>query len=621
MAEPAQIQQPANQLSPVLDFSKWLAGQKTTEQGTQNQVTQGQTMPLELLIAQMSDPTNLSNLVASLFNAGASQVPVLTSQFANATGSRVTNNSMLSQSLAQLNTTLAQQIAQAAVQQQQAAATAAGKLGETNKTSSASKSGSSTTKPASTGKSLATTAGGLALGTGINKFGDILLKKAGLGSKSSTSNTTAKGSESNPPLVTQQSDAAPVDFNSPSTVIADTSTGFDDPSIMLADSTPSDIPVDGGGGEDIALDSGADTIPVDEGFFESLDLSDFDFGDFGMANGGKVPGVILVHTGMPPELPQRTISNRPPFNYRNGGRVRAGYANGGMIRRDAYADGGTVAPLPRRNVPNMGTAGVSPGGVPAINLAMLPLLDGMVPNASSRAVKPGTGVGEVVSGEGGGDSSPAGPATNTDAPPPGFGMALSLGAQLAGLSVPGLGLGIAALMALARNQAQNASQAVDTSLGEAVALSRERDGPEIGFEEDIANEENNEAIDEGFAEGEGWSADDGYSDSSDDGSGASSGSDDGGDDGSGASGGGDDGGDDGDGGSGGGDGGDGGGGGGEADGGLIKATSRKALSGVDKQPIMATPGEYMLPIDVVNYIGKDVLDDLVNLVHVPVVTR
>lgn len=142
-------------LPAMLDLLKYAGGTKTTqsEGGTQTTTsaqdqtatTQGQTGPLEEILAQLTGAGNLENLVASLFAQGAQQVPTLATAYANSTGTRVSNNSMLSSSLAQLNQTLAQSIANAIVQQQQTAVTAAGKLAETNKTQATKSTGTQET--------------------------------------------------------------------------------------------------------------------------------------------------------------------------------------------------------------------------------------------------------------------------------------------------------------------------------------------------------------------------------------------------------------------------------------------------------------------------------------------
>jgi len=154
-ATPIQYQSP---LPGILDLVKYGVGSKTTETAR----TTGDTDALSRLLSTLN-PENLQALVANLFAQGAAQVPGLTSQYANATGTRVTNNSMLGSSLAQLNQTLAQSIAQAAVQQQQVAGQVAGKISDTNKTTTAEK----TTSPGKPGAVLLPTLAGF----GLNRLG------------------------------------------------------------------------------------------------------------------------------------------------------------------------------------------------------------------------------------------------------------------------------------------------------------------------------------------------------------------------------------------------------------------------------------------------------------------
>ena len=166
MPEPINYQ---SALPAILEAGKYLAGSKTDTK----QTTTAQTQPLEQLLGGMN-PQALEALVASLFSQGAAQVPGLTSQFANATGSRVTNNSMLAQSLAQLNQSLAQSIANAAVQQQQTAVQGATGLANATKATSQQQR----TAPGSLGRAAAPTV----IGFGLNRVGKMLdANKAGVG--------------------------------------------------------------------------------------------------------------------------------------------------------------------------------------------------------------------------------------------------------------------------------------------------------------------------------------------------------------------------------------------------------------------------------------------------------
>lgn len=141
-------------LPSIFDVGKYLAGSRSTEETR----TTGDTDALSRILSTL-DPVALEALVANLFSQGAAQVPGLTAQYANATGSRVNNNSMLGQSLAQLNQTLAQSISQAVVQQQGLQVQAAGKIADTNRLQTATKA----TKPGSLGRTLAPTVAGFAL--------------------------------------------------------------------------------------------------------------------------------------------------------------------------------------------------------------------------------------------------------------------------------------------------------------------------------------------------------------------------------------------------------------------------------------------------------------------------
>lgn len=149
----------------IIDLGKYLVGSKTSE----TTKTAGQTDELSKILSTLN-PQALEALVANLFSQGAAQVPGLTAQFAGATGTRTTGNSMLGQSLAMLNQTLAQSIAQAALQQQQIAVQAAGKIADVNKTQSASR----TTGPGSMSKGLARAVTPTLVGFGLNRVGKAM---------------------------------------------------------------------------------------------------------------------------------------------------------------------------------------------------------------------------------------------------------------------------------------------------------------------------------------------------------------------------------------------------------------------------------------------------------------
>lgn len=69
-------------------------------------------------------------------------------------------------------------------------------------------------------------------------------------------------------------------------------------------------------------------------------------------------------------------------------------------------------------------------------------------------------------------------------------------------------------------------------------------------------------------------------------------------------------------------GGDGGGdGGGEFDGGIQDAANTKESSGIDKKLIHVTPGEAVLPVDTVQALGEDFIDQLIAATHTPLKRR
>lgn len=151
-------------LPAIAQFLQTLIGQqvKETSSGTKGEAgtsttsISGDRAALDALLQKFMNPdqAGLENLVQMLFQDAAAKVPELTTQFANATGTRVTNNSMLASSMAKMNTDLTRTIAQQVLQQQQqnmANATAvAGKIADTTKTQTTSDN--KTTSTASTGE-------------------------------------------------------------------------------------------------------------------------------------------------------------------------------------------------------------------------------------------------------------------------------------------------------------------------------------------------------------------------------------------------------------------------------------------------------------------------------------
>lgn len=168
----------------------------TTASTSERSTTSANVDPLVALLAQMQGqtPQALEALVGQLFAQGAAKVPELTAQFANATGTRPSNNTMLAQSLAGLNSNLAQTIAQYAVQQQnvnnQIAATAGGKIVDATK-STATDSNKSVTE--NSGINLKNNPA-LSMGLPLSLLGGFLLNKYG---KSQSSGDPGSGPAGN----------------------------------------------------------------------------------------------------------------------------------------------------------------------------------------------------------------------------------------------------------------------------------------------------------------------------------------------------------------------------------------------------------------------------------------
>lgn len=610
----AGIQLPASPIGPLLDIFKYLGGTKGTSAGTESGsgvTTQtGETGPLEAILAQLSDPNNLANLVSNLFSQGAAQVPGLTTQFANATGSRVSNNSMLSQSLAALNQNIAQSISQAVVQQQQTAATAAGKLAEVNKTGTTTQNKTAAQTTTQAPGSLSTAAGGagaaLLAGTLLNKlgkktgiFGDDPAKTA---SVSATPADTAdvqnfgypSGLATAPNAVDQAAFANAGNFAGDAAPIANTVDATNSGAIDAG------TEVDTGGlASDASSIANSDTLDIVPSATDEF-ANDFS-GLF--VDGGNVGGTVNR------QIPVRILASKPPYG---------------------YADGGNVV----RNVPQMGApAGGAPVS-PAINFVLSPdpaQLSGGATGATAALKKRGSdGVNVTASGpaEGGTLVSPGGgePAANavgegTNSPGVGIGGALGIAAAaLSGLGIAGIGL--ATGKAVAVNQVAQALAGVDgvnTAAGLAVSADSDANaansagiasaeaggfdvgngtGEPIGADAPAATDAGNAGIGATADAGAATGANGDGTSSSGDGGGAG----------------------------GGGDGGEADGGpiggkkkrGAYADGGRIKPQSKHDLMGIDRQSIKVTPGEYMLPIDTTNFVGRELLDDLVALTHTTV---
>lgn len=129
--------------------------EKNTTTGTAN------TGPLEQIFGQQqasSTPEGMAALITQLFQQGAQAVPALTGAYANATGSRSSNNSGLALSLAELNKTIAGQAAGLVGEQQARAAQTAGAIANATRGTS-----TTATRGADPTTSLLTGLGGTAL--------------------------------------------------------------------------------------------------------------------------------------------------------------------------------------------------------------------------------------------------------------------------------------------------------------------------------------------------------------------------------------------------------------------------------------------------------------------------
>lgn len=633
----------------IMDMLKYITGekQKGSESGTVNSTQTGQTGPLEAILAQMTDPAGLQNLVSSLFAQGAAQVPGLTSQYANATGTRVSNNTMLGSSLAQLNQTIAQSIAQAIVQQQQAAAGAAGKLADTNKATAQTKSGTNTVvkspgNPAAGILSSLAVAGG---GKVLNEIGKKQSPTAAMGVPSQPINVgdqqfpdfpTIENSITNPQIFSDLPLADGQDFGVGNAV---------DSGITLSN-VGSDFDTSAVG--DVAGAADYTNDFTDLGSFDGV--GDIDFSSF-FADGGRAafPNIKRTH----------------------------GYEDGGVVMPDKYADGGGVV----RNKPNMGNS------VPVLPIKTLTFADGM-----SNAANQGSGApAKKPRNSGAPDPSSSGAGAGQAGTAAGFGtngsvgMSSSLASALASAAIAGIATAnpAVAVAAAARSLAvSNLVESLTTAKGDdqgvnsvapdtgddvggtsaAMGMSATGDFSAAGFSAtgDFGASPSGMSASGGTGfgvggtnEGSGYSGDSGMGSTGDASASGDMGGGYGGGDFGGASGdSGTAGGDSGSGGDGGGDGGSGGGDGGGgsfADGGRANVNGKKVpnngkrnsshggtgtvrgakddgedgdgfISGIDVTdsiPVMVSNGEYIIPEDVVSVIGRDVLDDLLAGLHTP----
>jgi hypothetical protein len=646
-------------------------GSSTSGNATTN--TTGQTDPLMALFMQSMDPNNLSNLVSNLFAQGAAQVPGLTAQFANATGTRVDNNTMLAQSLAMLNQNLAQSIAQAQVQQQaNVSVPAATQIAKSNTTqnqqqvqaTTQNKTSTSTTSPGNLKSAVGTGAAAAGAGFLLNKFGDSILGK---GKGAPGANTAAV--PVTPNLAATDYGIAPAqDFGNEAPLAGGT---FVPASTNLGSNVVDVNPISDGGGVDAAVpldvgapDAGSDVVDfgpdasdasIDAGVAQdvsdSFDSSEFDFSDF-FADGG-------------------TVGLARPSNSRIIIRGKNSYADGGEIDGMTTQPSGTtaVAPVPR-NLPNFGprllptTTGAmnviphleqSPDPITTKAITVNPVAAGVGRNRNvltkSGTVDAGTVDGTDADSPDSAAGNPGGTTAGSSLGAVG-GMSGALGAALGGLT-GGLSAAVSmGLAAAAKGAVTNAiaasltgttsannsaatdvagalgqANASDISAGFTGASGLSGTSTSVASADDVSGTASPSSVGMGSEEGSGFtgSAQEGATssttglggtessspDSSDSSSPDSADSSD-----SSSSGASDTGGGDSDGGGGDGGGGD---GGGEADGGLLKAR-KKSDYGIDKMKINAMPGEYVLPVDVVDYIGKENIDDLVNLLHAPIRT-
>lgn len=520
----------------LVDLFKYFAGTQTSGSTSGTVSQQGQTAALEALIAQMADPASLENLVSSLFQKGAAQVPELTKQFANATGTRTTGNNMLGLSLAELNQSLAQAIAQAAVTQTNNAAQAAAKLGEINKVQNTSgqqqqKTGAA---PGAAAKGLLT----IGAGYGLNKLGK------------SSDNTAATGATSPTTPILSGTGVGP---SAPIDVVSGVQAGLN-PGVEVG--TTSAFPTIESFNIDIPTidfsspaQSFGSNVGGDFGAGDFGSGAEFDFDYFGFADGGLVaedprrrrtaPAFFnSVRPGAPAALDFEGIGARnsqiPPIIVINSG-GGGGTENTGSVDSESTGTGDSTSATTDSpgNVNAQGslasglTAGVLSGNpitglvVGLGNFFMKGLIDAIF---SPPAATPEATVGEEV-----------GPPTDTpDAMAGGLGAPDSMGAPSASDETGNTG----------EASGTDSSSSSDAGAGTGADSS---------------------ASDAGFADGGVVPTKKKK----------------------------------------------------YADGGEIKAQDKKHTQGIDLIPIKATAGEYVLPVDTVELIGIDVLDEIVAATHSP----
>jgi len=626
------------QLIPYLGGTKTTTGATTGTTGTTGTslVTGGNIDPLLQIFAQQSSPEALQALVADLFNQGAMQVPGLTAQFANATGSRVANNQMLAQSLAMLNSDLAKALGTAVVQNQANASQTAGKIAEATKTQQQTQTQNQQQQTNQTQSATPNVSGGdLAKYGGAITLGGTLLNK--LGKSDAFKDLFGMGGEATSP-------PAPVTLF-PSVAPSVGSGNFDLPGIDLS---PTYLPAPyAANAIDLGLSNSGPSAIVNA-------VSDIASGAGDFSGGGA--GDFADLGGF--------FDFSSPTDYGSPADIAASYLDlpdtgGGIFDTVSnffgsfFADGGTVRPQ-IRNIPDFGPI-VRPQGQPALNYAppifqtpavpmpTMPVQPTTTPVVPGLKRKPG-----VIPDTGPVEGSAPSPGT---APTAGIGIGgvggtgLSVG-QVAGLvanavNANPIGIMVSMVVNAINEQVNNpefaeenegnfppevtmedpfAPETVSDPFG-TVTVGEEAPTPapvgevSTSFDTEAVVDANPgispaEAIDatvasiesgvEGTAVGVGEGDVGGVGDSgaaTDAGEGTAP----------------DAGGDSGDAGDAGGD--------GFADGGSVgRRKLRIGRGSLDTEDISATVGEYVLPVDVVDYIGKDVLDELVALVHTPLRT-
>jgi len=339
----------------ILNMFSQIGGTKQTTTGTSQGDPKAIAGLQQILDQQLSQitPEGAAALIQSVFQKGASQVPGLAMQFAQSAGARTSNNSPLNQANQQLQAKLAQAAMELLLQAQSNASNTAGKLADSNKTQTQS----TTTKPRSSALALAPfvlgqagnikkLAGGVAdlFGEGDTGFGSVA---GGSGVSGFSGN--------NPSAYIAPDAGAAFDFGG--------SAGLDfglDPMMAASDSLSA---LEGLGAGFDAL-SGIDSIL---GTAAESGLSAFDF--LGFADGGLVRGREVMSGNATKKKMDAVDAQDAPVKKETSpakGEDRShmqqgnksigvklfdylrGYADGGMVKKTltakapGYADGGSV---------------------------------------------------------------------------------------------------------------------------------------------------------------------------------------------------------------------------------------------------------------------------------------